>query len=262
MRLLRALLAALLSTPLIAAALPGGQAVISTEQVRAELVAHAPQGVLPGQPLWLGLALEHQPHWHTYWKNPGDSGLPTTLAWTLPAGFKAGEIDWPTPSRLPIGPLMNHGYDGRLLLPVKVEVPAGYAGDTLSVKLRADWLVCKDVCIPEGGDFALDIPARSAFAAHGADFEAAFAARPRTLAETKASATIGHDGLALEVAGLPAAWAGKAIEFFPEAPGVLDNALPRQAAWDGARWRVRVPLSDQRVDAPARMDAEIGRAHV
>ncbi|HNI86392.1 MAG TPA: protein-disulfide reductase DsbD family protein, partial [Ottowia sp.] len=110
MRLLRALLAALLSTPLIAAALPGGQAVISTEQVRAELVAHAPQGVLPGQPLWLGLALEHQPHWHTYWKNPGDSGLPTTLAWTLPAGFKAGEIDWPTPSRLPIGPLMNHGY--------------------------------------------------------------------------------------------------------------------------------------------------------
>ena len=150
---------------------------------------------------------------------------------------------------------MNHGYEGRLLLPVKVEVPAGYAGDTLSVKLRADWLVCKDVCIPEGGDFALDIPARSAFAAHGADFEAAFAARPRTLAETKASATIGHDGLALEVAGLPAAWAGKAIEFFPEAPGVLDNALPRQAAWDGARWRVRVPLSDQRIDTPARMDA-------
>ncbi|MBP5990071.1 MAG: thioredoxin family protein [Piscinibacter sp.] len=255
MRLLRALLAALLSTPLIAAALPGGQAVISTEQVRAELVAHAPQGVLPGQPLWLGLVLEHQPHWHTYWKNPGDSGLPTTLAWTLPAGFKAGEIDWPTPSRLPIGPLMNHGYEGRLLLPVKVEVPAGYAGDTLSVKLRADWLVCKDVCIPEGGDFALDIPTRSAFAAHGADFEAAFAARPRTLAETKASATVGRDGLALEVAGLPAAWAGKAIEFFPEAPGVLDNALPRQAAWDGARWRVRVPLSDQRIDTPARMDA-------
>ena len=255
MRLLRALLAALLCTPLIAAALPGGQAVISTEQVRAELVAHAPQGVLPGQPLWLGLVLEHQPHWHTYWKNPGDSGLPTTLAWTLPAGFKAGEIDWPTPSRLPIGPLMNHGYEGRLLLPVKVEVPAGYAGDTLSVKLRADWLVCKDVCIPEGGDFALDIPARSAFAAHGADFEAAFAARPRALAETKASATVGKDGLALEVSGLPAAWAGKAIEFFPEAPGVLDNALPRQAAWDGARWRVRVPLSDQRIDTPARMDA-------
>ena len=57
-------------------------AVVTTDQVRAELVAHAPGGVVPGQPLWLGLKLEHKPHWHTYWKNPGDSGLPTTLAWT------------------------------------------------------------------------------------------------------------------------------------------------------------------------------------
>ncbi|MFT3663511.1 protein-disulfide reductase DsbD family protein [Piscinibacter sp.] len=256
MRLPRVLLAALVSLlPLAAAALPGGSATVATEQVRAELVAHAPQGVVPGQPLWLGLALEHQPHWHTYWKNPGDSGLPTTLAWTLPAGFAAGEIEWPTPRRLPIGPLMNHGYEGRVLLPVKVEVPAGFSGEVLSVKLRADWLVCKDVCIPEGGDFALDIPARTAFAAHGADFEAALAARPRALAEAKASATVGADGLALEVGGLPAAWAGREIAFFPETGGVLDNALPRPAAWDGTRWRVRVPLSDQRFEAPARMDA-------
>ena len=70
--------------------------VVKTEQVRAELVAHAPQGIAPGQPVWLGLAIEHQPHWHTYWKNPGDSGLPTTLQWELPAGVKAGEVEWPT----------------------------------------------------------------------------------------------------------------------------------------------------------------------
>ncbi len=255
MRLLRALLAALLLTPFFAAAALPGAALVATEQVRAELVAHAPQGVQPGQPLWLGLAIQHQPHWHTYWKNPGDSGLPTTLQWTLPDGFKAGEIEWPTPKRLPIGPLMNHGYEGRLLLPVKVEVPVGFAADALTVKLRADWLVCKDVCIPEGGDFTLVVPARSSVATHAADFEAAFAARPRHLADAKATASVGGSGLALEVTGLPAAWSGKAIEFFPEAPGVLDNALPRIAAWNGERWTVRVPLSDQRVDAPARMDA-------
>jgi thiol:disulfide interchange protein DsbD len=121
--------------------------------------------VAPGQPLWLGLKIEHQPHWHTYWKNPGDSGLPTTLGWTLPAGFAAGDIEWPTPRQLPIGPLMNFGYEDTLLLPVAVTVPADFSGAALNVSLRADWLVCKDVCIPEGGDFAL---ARRQFGAHGA----------------------------------------------------------------------------------------------
>jgi DsbC/DsbD-like thiol-disulfide interchange protein len=61
-------------------------AVVKTDEVRAELVAHAPEGVSAGKPVWLGLAIDHAPHWHTYWKNPGDSGLPTTLTWQLPAG--------------------------------------------------------------------------------------------------------------------------------------------------------------------------------
>ena len=84
-----------------------GTSVVTTPYVRAELLAHAPQGVAPGQPLWLGLSITHQPEWHTYWKNPGDSGLPTELAWTLPAGLSAGEIAWPLPKKIPIGTLAN-----------------------------------------------------------------------------------------------------------------------------------------------------------
>ena len=61
-----------------------GTSVVTTPYVRAELLAHAPQGVAPGQPLWLGLQITHQPEWHTYWKNPGDSGLPTQFEWKLP----------------------------------------------------------------------------------------------------------------------------------------------------------------------------------
>ena len=140
-------------------------AVVTTPQVRAELVAHAPEGVAPGKPLQLGLKIEHQPHWHTYWKNPGDSGLPTRFEWTLAAGLAPGDIDWPAPKRLPLGPLMNYGYEGTVLLPVTVQVPAGFAGPALDVRLRADWLVCKDVCIPEGGTFVLQ--ARGAGASAG-----------------------------------------------------------------------------------------------
>ena len=64
-----------------------GSAVVTTPHVRAELLAQAPQGLTPGATVWLGLQIAHQPEWHTYWKNAGDSGLPTELRWTLPAGL-------------------------------------------------------------------------------------------------------------------------------------------------------------------------------
>ena len=163
-------------------------ASVRTEQVRAELLAHAPEGVAPGKPLWLGLRIDHQPHWHTYWKNPGDSGLATSLNWSLPAGFAPGEIVWPTPRQLPVGPLMNFGYEGTLLLPVPVTVPAGFQGASLPVRLEAQWLVCKDVCIPGSGEFALDIPVQAATLAHAALFDAARAASPRALAGVQAQA--------------------------------------------------------------------------
>ena len=76
-------------------------AVVQTAQVRAQLQAYAPQGVRAGQPLWLGLQLQHQPGWHTYWRNPGDSGLATQLQWQLPPGMSAGDTVWPTPSMIP-----------------------------------------------------------------------------------------------------------------------------------------------------------------
>ena len=113
---------------LLAPCLAAGQgATVKTEQVRAELVAHAPDGVVAGKPLRLGLLIRHAPDWHTYWRNAGDSGLPTTLSWELPAGASAGAIEWPTPKRLPIGPLVNYGYEGTVLLPVPVDVAPGFA---------------------------------------------------------------------------------------------------------------------------------------
>ena len=139
-------------------ALPAAAQPVSTEHATAELVAER-SAVQPGKPLRIGLRLQHIPHWHTYWRNPGDSGLPTTLSWTLPAGSVAGEIEWPAPKRLPIGPLVNYGYEGELLLPLVYTPPAdARPGSTLNLQAQATWLVCKDVCIPESATLTLQLP--------------------------------------------------------------------------------------------------------
>ena len=96
---------------------------VRTGHLTAELVAAA-DGAAPGGEVQLALRQVIDKGWHTYWRNSGDSGAPTELTWTLPAGWSAGGIVWAPPSRKPIGPLMNYGYAGEVLLPVKVKVPA------------------------------------------------------------------------------------------------------------------------------------------
>ena len=155
--------------------------VITTDQVRAELLAYAPDGVGPGKQVWVGLQIAHQPDWHTYWKNSGDSGLPTVLEFKLPAGIDPGEIAWPTPKKIPIGTLANYGYENTVLLPVPLTVAQNFSAGQLDIKLKAAWLVCKKECIPQEGDFALSIPAKSSTAINAAAFQAAFDASPKSI---------------------------------------------------------------------------------
>ena len=242
---------------------PGARAgsVVTTPRVRAELVAHAPEGVGPGQPLWLGLQITHQPEWHTYWKNPGDSGLPTELAWTLPAGLTAGDIAWPVPHTIRIGTLANHGYEGTVLLPVPVQVgpdfKAPLAGNgTLDVRLRATWLVCRVECIPEEGEFALQLPVRGSTALHAAAFAQSQADQPLALAGTS-QVQVQGERLQLRVHGLPAAARGQTLALFAETPEVLVPAAVSgkdwTQAWDGDAWTADLPLSPQRGDTPERL---------
>jgi thiol:disulfide interchange protein/DsbC/DsbD-like thiol-disulfide interchange protein len=239
------------------------KSVVTTERVRAELLAHAPEGVAPGKTVWVGLQLAHQPEWHTYWKNSGDSGLPTQLQWTLPAGLDAGEIAWPVPKKIPIGSLANYGYEDTVLLPVPLTVGPGFKppllGDAVDVKLKASWLVCKKECIPEEGEFALKLPVRSTTALHAQAFDAALAAQPQpVLAGTggiiaDSTARIDGDALAVTVQGLPAALRGQRLEFYPETGEVIDNGAQWSQAWNGAAWTARVPLSAQRSATPGVM---------
>ncbi|HSH89641.1 MAG TPA: thioredoxin family protein [Ramlibacter sp.] len=247
-------LAAAFTSPAIAQG--SAKSVVQTERVRAELIAHAPDGVAPGKQVWVGLQLAHQPEWHTYWKNSGDSGLPTQLQWTLPAGVVAGDIAWPLPKKIPIGPLANYGYENTVLLPVPLTItpdfkPSLLARD-LQVKLKAQWLVCKKECIPEEGDFTLTVPAQSTTALNAAAFAQSFAAQPKALA---GDSKVQVDGNAIKVtvAGLPAALRGKTLEFFPEISEVIETSAPWKQTWQGDVWTAEVPLSSQRSQSPAVM---------
>jgi DsbC/DsbD-like thiol-disulfide interchange protein len=115
--------------------------------------------LVPGKTAWVGLLLKHQPHWHTYWINPGDSGLPTKLRWQLPPGFNAGDIAWPVPQRFSAGEVFNFGYADQVLLPVPVEVPAGAKpGTQARLAVQAKWLVCREECVPGKAGLKLSLP--------------------------------------------------------------------------------------------------------
>jgi thiol:disulfide interchange protein/DsbC/DsbD-like thiol-disulfide interchange protein len=228
----------------------GNAAVSRSEQVLAELVAHAPEGVAPGRRVWVGLRLEHTPGWHTYWKNPGDSGLPTELRWQLPPGVSAGEIAWPTPRKFPIEHLANYGYEGVMLLPVPLHIGTEFQGESLDVGLEASWLVCRKECIPGEASLRLRIPTQGVTAAHGPLFDDTLAAVPVELPAGTGHARPEGDSLAVSVEGLPAAWHGKSLEFFPEAPGIIEPGAAWTQGWEGGRWSARIPLSAQRADAP------------
>jgi len=113
----------------------------------------------PGQALKVSLRLRHQPGWHSYYKDPGDAGLPTTLAWKLPEGVSAGPIEWPAPERFTApGGLACQGYTGDLSLPVVIKVGPGFHLPQLHLSAHATWLACSQVCIPGSADLSLDLP--------------------------------------------------------------------------------------------------------
>lgn len=161
--------------------------------VKASLVA-AETAIVPGKPVQVALRFVHDEHWHTYWLNPG-TGLVTTIAWTLPPGWKASEIQWPAPKALKdrTGTIVGNGYEGDLLLPVTLTPPADLApGASVTLKAAAEWLMCEDVCMPGDAKVSLTLPVAASAApdpAFGARLSAVVANLPRAEAAWKLSAT-------------------------------------------------------------------------
>jgi DsbC/DsbD-like thiol-disulfide interchange protein len=139
----------------LASATPAhGGSTGASENVTVTLVSEQ-MTVQHGRPFHVGLLMKMRGGWHTYWKNPGDAGLPLRIAWKLPEGFSAGPIQWPTPERFQGGPVMSYGYGREVLLPIEITPPSQIATDSVTIAGTFDWLECNDVCLP--GSAVLDI---------------------------------------------------------------------------------------------------------
>ncbi len=131
---------------------------VDTGKVVASLVS-SNDSAAPGETIDLALRTILDPGWHTYWRNPGDSGEPVQLDWQLPEGWETGEITWPLPMTLPTGPIINYGFEGAPLFPVSVSVPeTAEPGTIQTLTLDFYYLVCADICIPENGSASIDMP--------------------------------------------------------------------------------------------------------
>ena len=144
---------------MLSASAPAASAAVEDESHVVVTLISEQSALIPGKTAWLGIVLKHQPHWHTYWVNPGDSGLPTKLHWQLPPGFKAGDIAWPAPQRFTAGEVYNFGYAGQVLLPVPIQIPAeAKPGTTAHLAVEAKWLVCREECIPGKATLNMSLP--------------------------------------------------------------------------------------------------------
>ena len=176
-------------TPLTVRAQTDGAAALvglgpqRTERIEAELVPMS-RWATPGSTVIVAVRQKIQPGWHTYWRNPGDSGGPTTLDWTLPEGVRADDIVWPLPERQRLQSLVNYGYSGDVLLPVPIEVPASARpGQVLTLRAQALFMVCSDqMCVPDELPLALDVEVREGAAPldpnYGAAIQSVLTAAP------------------------------------------------------------------------------------
>ena len=131
-------------------ALPSfGGSALAAHHTQVKLVLSA-ETAKPGDTIWAGVDMKMEPGWHTYWKNPGAAGLPTKIAWQLPPGVTAGQIQWPLPEKLPPIEVTTYGYENEvmLLVPLTIETNSNLPEGQVTVKADVSWLECKDVCIP------------------------------------------------------------------------------------------------------------------
>ncbi|HWJ34924.1 MAG TPA: protein-disulfide reductase DsbD domain-containing protein [Steroidobacteraceae bacterium] len=224
--------------------------LVSTANVKARLVSEV-GAIAPGQSVWVALELQIRDGWHTYWRNPGDSGQATSLTWSLPPGFTAGDILWTTPHRFELPPLVNYGYAKHAVHLVQVTAPRDLKpGSSIVLQAKASWLVCSDVCIPEDAALQLKLPVSASAAAADPEDAGLFATARSDLpnpepASTSARIENGQLMITLGKAWGPTLSQIKSLAFFPYAEGGIEYGAPQILARSKDALELAIKSGDQ-----------------
>jgi thiol:disulfide interchange protein/DsbC/DsbD-like thiol-disulfide interchange protein len=225
-----------------------GQTYGGRELVKAELIADT-TAIVPGKPFTVGLLMRIVPGWHTYWKYPGDAGLPTELKWKLPPGWKVSEIEWPIPLKLDEpGDIQIYGYHSEVLLMQQITPPPSASGPTVRLTADANWLVCEKICIPGHASLNLELPvAGQATAANEEIFARYRRALPQSWPGANVAAfhweRIGSD-LRLTI-NSTALGTYPFVEFYPRPEGTVVVGHPKTESIDKGKVIIRVPLGSE-----------------
>ena len=201
----------------------------------------------PGKPLKTAIRMVHEPGWHSYWINPGEAGITTTVEWKPPTGWKCGDLGFPAPTRFLTSNLAGFGYGGTVLFPVTVTPPADFTG-TARLSAEISWLACGEQgCVPGKVEIHLDLeaggmkPTDDAGAIHSA-----YQKLPRPADDFPKLSVIEADGkLILSIEEKPGEPLNLDVsEFFPTTPDVVDPRVAIRFAKTEGRWTAEVPKSE------------------
>jgi thiol:disulfide interchange protein len=243
---------------LLLAAMPvlHAQSAAKAQHLTVELVSRD-SALVPGHNV-LGLDFNLEPGWHVYWSNAGDSGEPPDVKWTLPAGVYAGAILFPSPKRLPLGPLMDFGYEDAVLFPVPVRVANDAPRGPARISAAVRWLVCREVCIPGKATLDLALPIANAAqpnAALAPLFQATVGAMPVPLpADADANVTADKANFYLTVT---TGRRESSAEFFPRDQNQISNAAPQTLTPQPDGVRIAIKKDENLASNPATLKGVI-----
>src|SRR2546421_8786145 len=231
--------------PALIARTAQGQIYQGNQLVQADALANV-SAVVPGEPFLVGVRLKMQPHWHTYWKYPGDAGIPTDIKWELPEGWRAGGIQWPIPLKLQEpGDIQIYGYHDEVLL-IQQSTPAkNVTGPAVKLSAKVNWLVCEKICIPGDAVLTLSLPSAATNSPANTDLFTRFQKQLPGSPAANFSASWKSDaaGLVLNVTQ-PELAKFPSVDFFPSPQENVAVGHPRLESHDGANYTFRIPLDN------------------